>query len=139
MTSQYINIIFQSPNFRSPHQQKMSHPTASFSLGRLFQSPRKWTPEHLSSLNIQEHRNVPVIVGDMVTPTCLRMMTLVFSSPSYLPCLPLIWPGFAELDFPDFASLAGEFSSPTKDDIRKAKWSSAFEGNLFRNILKDIA
>lgn len=49
----------------------MAHRTASFSLGRLLQSPRKWTPENLTGLNIQEHRHAPatVIVGDANLPS----------------------------------------------------------------------
>lgn len=67
----------------------MAHPTTPFSLGRLFQSPRKWTPEHLTGLNIQEHRHVPaaVIVGDANLPPDDDPG---IPSPDYLPYFPII-------------------------------------------------
>ena len=41
-------------------------PATRLNIGKLFQSPREWTPEHLEVLNVEEHQNVPaaVIVGD---------------------------------------------------------------------------
>lgn len=82
---------------------------------KLFQRPQKWTPQHLLGLNIQEHHRVPaaVIVGDVHLPSDDNpRMALNFD-----PILSTL--NLANFISVVFMDLAGEFSKPTKEELRK--------------------